>query len=206
MLVIGFGTGSTVETILKLEPTPKIKLVELSETLLKNLKQVDYLRKDLEHPQLDIEIADGRKYLNNTKQKFDGIFMDPLRTTTSFSNNLYSREFFSLIKDHLNKDGVFMVWTDEHNIVPRTLSSVFPFVYQYSFFCIATLQELKPDTSFKYSMFGKFGQEDQQALYKIDSSEQRPLRRLEILKKTEGYPVNLDYKPRSEYYIGLKRW
>ena len=206
VLIVGFGTGSTVETILKAPSRPKIKLVELSETLVKNLTQIDYLRTYLQHPQVDVEFADGRKFLQNSKQKFDAIFMDPLRTTTSFSNNLYSQEFFTLVKEHMNYGGVFMLWTDEHNIVPKTLCTVFPFVKKYSFFCIASLQDLQPDSTIKYAMFEKFADEYKRDLYRIDSNEKQPLTRARILKQTEGYPVNKDYKPRSEYYIGLKRY
>lgn len=206
VLVIGFGTGSTVETVLKVMPTPQIKLVELSKTLITNLKQIPYLKNDLEHPNLTIEYADGRKFLQHTNQKFDAIFMDPLRTTTSFSNNLYSKEFFSLIRDQLNEDGVFMIWTDEHDIVPRTLSTVFPFVKQYSFFCLASLKSLNQDTTFKYAMFEKFAPQYQANLHRIDSNERQPMNREAIMKRTHAYPINEDYKPRSEYYIGLKRY
>src|SRR5215203_6151840 len=122
VLVIGFGTGSTVETIQKASPSSKIKLVELSPTLIKNVSNIPYLQSYLQHPNVALEYADGRKFLYTSSKKFDAIFMDPLRTTTSFSNNLYSKQFFQLIKNHLADTGVFMVWMDEYNIVPKTLS------------------------------------------------------------------------------------
>jgi predicted membrane-bound spermidine synthase len=202
VLVIGFGTGSTVEMVQKAAPSSKIKLVELSTTLLQNLKNVSYLKNYLEHPNLDIYFADGRKYLYNSSEKFDAIFIDPLRTTTAFSNNLYSAEFFQLIRDHLKEKGVFMVWTDEYNIVPKTLAKVFPNVRQYSYFCIASHRDLVQDSTFKTKMFMKFSQPHLARLLLFDSTERRPMHREQILARTVQFPINKDYKPHCEFYLG----
>jgi len=201
VLVIGFGTGSTVETILRVTPDAKIKLVELSPTLIENLTQVNYLRSFLEHKNVDIEYADGRKFLYNSKEKYDAVFIDPLRTTTAFSNNLYSKEFFGLIKEHLKPDGVLMVWTDEYHVVPKTLCTVFPFVNQYIYFCVSGNQELRGDSTFKYKAFSLFPTFETELL-QLD--KQTPLNRSSILATTVNYPINEDYKPFCEYYIGLK--
>ena len=203
VLVIGFGTGSTVETIQKALPHTKVTLVELSPTLIKNLNQVDYLKSILENDNLELIYADGRKYLYNSDKKFDAIFMDPLRTTTSFSNNLYSKQFFQLIRNHLTDDGVFMVWTDEHFVVPKTLCSVFPAVKKYSYFCITSNKIKAQDTSFKSKMFSGFKPPLREELFKIDSGENKPLDKAAILTYTSQSPVNEDYKPYTEFYLGL---
>jgi spermidine synthase len=201
-LVIGFGTGSTVETLLKLQPKPQVELVELNKTLIENLTQVDYLDAYLKDEQLNLVYADGRKYLYNTDEKYDAIFIDPLRTTTSFSNNLYSKQFFDLIVNHLNPGGVFMVWTDEFNVVPKTLCHVFPYVKQYSFFCIASNQPLQQNTAFKTALYEKFP-EQHNHLLDIDSKENKTLSEKMILEKNGNFPINEDYRPHCEYYIGL---
>src|SRR5215203_235609 len=203
MLVIGFGTGSTVETIQRACPNAKLTLVELSPTLIKNLNQVDYLKSILQNDKLELVYADGRKYLHNSSKKFDAIFMDPLRTTTSFSNNLYSKQFFQIIKNHLKDSGVFMLWTDEHFIIPKTLCSVFPHVNKYSFFCLASNNINEQDISFKSKMFNSFPSYLRNDLYKIDSGQNKPLNKGEILSYTGLFPVNEDYKPYTEFYLGL---
>ena len=203
VLVIGFGTGSTVETIQIARPDAKITLVELSPTLIKNLNQVGYLRSMLDNDNLELVYADGRKYLYNSGEKFDAIFMDPLRTTTSFSNNLYSKQFFQIIKDHLKDTGVFMLWTDEHLVIPKTLCSVFPQVNKYSYFCIASNKLNEQDISFKSKMFNSFPPTLRDELFRIDSGENKPLDRAGILSYTRGLPINEDYKPYTEFYLGL---
>ncbi|MFX0141134.1 MAG: fused MFS/spermidine synthase [Candidatus Hodarchaeota archaeon] len=202
ILIIGFGTGSTTETILQVKPKPQITLVELSPTLIQNLNQINYLKSLLKDDSIKLIYADGRKYLYNNKEKFDAIFMDPLRTTTSFSNNLYSKQFFELINNHLSSDGIFMAWMDEYHIIPKTLCSVFPFVNQYSYFCVASSQELKQDTIYKNEFFNRFPQ-IYQNLLKIDSAEPNPISRARILENNINYPINEDYKPRCEYFVGM---
>lgn len=201
VLIIGFGTGSTTETLLQLKPKPEITLVELSPALITNLTQISYLNSILTDDAVNLIYADGRKYLYNSSEKFDAIFMDPLFTTTSYSNNLYSREFFELIKEHLTSDGVLMTWMDEYHIVPKTLCSVFPYVNQYDFFCITSGKELKQDSLYKNELFNLFPKIHSDLL-RIDKEERNPLTRIRILEDNMKYPINEDYKPRCEYFIG----
>ena len=201
ILIIGFGTGSTTETILQLNPKPDIKLVELSPTLIQNLTNVSYLKSILTDDAVNLIYADGRKYLYNSKEKFDAIFMDPLFTTTSYSNNLYSREFFELIRDHLTSNGVLMTWMDEFHIVPKTLSSVFPYVNQYEFFCVTSNQELRQDSIYKNELFNLWPKIYSQLL-RIDREQRNPLTQTGILENNVKYPINEDYKPICEYFIG----
>jgi predicted membrane-bound spermidine synthase len=201
ILIIGFGTGSTTETIIALKHKPEITLVELSPTLIQNLTQISYLKSILTDDAVKLVYADGRKYLYNSNEKFDAIFMDPLFTTTSYSNNLYSRQFFELIRNHLTSNGVLMTWMDEFHIVPKTLCSVFPYVNQHDFFCVASNQELRNDSIYKDELFNLFPK-IYPDLLRIDSEERNPLTRTTILENNAKYPINEDYKPKCEYFIG----
>ena len=93
-LVIGFGTGSIVETILKSAEIKQVVLVELNRTLIANLRKLPLLQHILSDPRVHLIIDDGRRYLIDSHEKFDLITTYPLRTTTAYSNNLYSESFF----------------------------------------------------------------------------------------------------------------
>jgi spermidine synthase len=203
VLVIGFGTGTIVESLLKQEPKPKITLVELSETLIHNLSQVESVNKLLRDKNVSLIYADGRKYLYNTDEKFDAILIDPLRSTTSFSNNLYSVQFFELVKNHLAPGGLFMVWTDEFHILPKTICQVFPYVKKYFCFCVASNDKLQQDSAFKFNMIERFP-EFKSTLLEIDSAHSTFVTREGVLENEKNYPINEDYKPRCEYFIGLE--
>ncbi len=202
VLIIGFGTGTFVETVLKASPKPRVTVVELSQSLIDNLSQIDMLKPFLNDPDVNLIIADGRKFLYNTDKKYDIVFIDPLRATTSYSNNLFSREFYHLIKQHLTPDGIFMVAMDEYHVMPKTVSSVFSYVQHYKKFSIASEKPLVEDTAYKYELFSRFPQYKQGYIL-YDSIYRHPLTREEVLRDNYRYPVNEDYKPRCEYYLGL---
>lgn len=204
VLVIGFGTGSMVEALLTQNPKPQVTLVELSRTLIDNLEQTTVLNSILHDNHVKLTYADGRKFLYNTNRQFDAIFIDPLYSTTSFSNNLYSKQFFELVSSHLQHDGVFLVWCDNDKVIPRTICNVFPYVKQYNHFSVASKSQLIDDDSYKQQLFA--GMPTYQAeLLKIDSLHHTYKTREMILAETNGYPINEDYKPRAEYYLGLPK-
>ncbi len=203
VLVIGFGTGSTTETILLHNPVPTITLVELSKSLLDNLNQVDYLNEMLRSKHISKKIEDGRKFLYKSNELYDLVLIDPLLSTTAFSNNLYSKEFFQLIQKHLKVNGNCMIWMDEYNVIPKTIATVFSNVKQYGFFCIASESPILPNMELKNNLYSKLPMLKNKLL-EIDSLEVTQLSREQILQLNAKFPTNEDYKPRCEYYIGIK--
>src|ERR1700730_2984868 len=121
-LVIGFGTGSLVEMLLKSEEIKEVVLIELNSTLIANLRRLTLFYHMLNDPRLHLIIDDGRRYFINSRKMFDLITTDPLRTKTAYSNNLYSEDFFRLIAEHLNPEGVYLAWQDDHRVVPKKLA------------------------------------------------------------------------------------
>jgi spermidine synthase len=108
VLVIGCGAGVTAgavsidpylehETIAEIEPlVPKVVSTYFAEhnfSVITNKKV---------HVQLD----DARHYLMTTKDKFDAITSDPLDPWVKGAAMLYTREFFEIVKSHLNPGGV----------------------------------------------------------------------------------------------------
>jgi len=203
VLIIGYGTGSITETILLHNPVPAITLVELSKSLLDNLNQIDYLNVMLKSKHISTNIEDGRKFLYKSNEYYDLILIDPLLSTSAYSNNLYSKEFFQLIKEHLKLNGNCMIWMDEYRVIPKTIASVFSNVKQYGFFCIASESSIVPNIALKKNLYSKLPMLENELL-EIDSMETSQLSREQILKLNAKFPINEDYKPRCEYYIGIK--
>ncbi|HEV8415606.1 MAG TPA: fused MFS/spermidine synthase [Bryobacteraceae bacterium] len=107
VLVIGCGAGITAgavsidpkvqrETIVEIEPlVPQAASAYFSEP------NFDVLR----NPKVQLRIDDGRHYLLTTKEKFDGITVDPLDPWVKGAANLYTLEFLEAMKRHLNPGG-----------------------------------------------------------------------------------------------------
>jgi spermidine synthase len=60
----------------------------------------------IENPKVHVQLDDARHYLMTTKEKFDAITSDPLDPWVKGAAMLYTREFFEIVKEHLNTGGV----------------------------------------------------------------------------------------------------
>jgi spermidine synthase len=108
VLVIGCGAGVTAgavsidpylehETIAEIEPlVPKVVSTYFAEH---NFRVI-------ENPKVHVQLDDARHYLMTTKEKFDAITSDPLDPWVKGAAMLYTREFFEIVKEHLNTGGV----------------------------------------------------------------------------------------------------
>jgi len=131
-LVICFGTGQTAYALYQ-EGATRVDIVELNKEVL---DMAEYFEKNngvLEKDNVFPHIMDGRAWLRRTTQKYDVITLEPMAPTFAGVNNLYSREFYVLCKDRLNKEGIACQWLPFHLLHPRqtlmvaaTFQDVFP--------------------------------------------------------------------------------
>ena len=133
VLVIGFGAGTFVETALNVNEVEHLTLVEINASVVENFSKIREFKQLLTDPRVSLVIDDGRRFLLRTDHTYDMILIDPMRTTASYSNNLYSREFFELVKRRLKPRGLFLAWTDDFWVFPHTLAGVFPKLRMYGF-------------------------------------------------------------------------
>lgn len=207
-LVIGYGTGSIVEALLKIKDIETITLVELSGTLLENLKKIPLFAEMLSDPRLRVITDDGRRFLLRTDEKFDLIFIDPLRATTAYSNNIYSKQFFELASKHLNDSGVFFAGLDDQKVIPRTIASVFNHVKMFTgedqlySMCIAANSPLQSVPDREHSLYDLFSEKDRQGIRAQLNAPTYSFDRNDIMMLTSGYPLNQDWEPICEYYLG----
>lgn len=200
VLVIGYGTGALVEAVLKCPEVEKVTVVELSSSVMRNLHKIPFFQKLLMEPRLNIIVEDGRKYLQEVDTKYDAIMMDPVRSTTAYSNNIYSQEFFELAKSHLNPGGTLMVWLDNKQELPRTIASVFEHVRLYWACCVVSSDPLVENKKRRDRIMQTFSEADQK---EISKAEGYSCDRNFILHYTQGHSTIRDLKPRTEYYLGL---
>ena len=200
ILVIGFGAGTITEAALMTGETEAVTVVELSGSLLANLGTLQPLGRILGDPRVRIVVDDGRRYFQRSGERFDLILMDPLRTTTAYSNNVHSQESFALARRRLAPDGVLMVGgLDGGSIVPRTLMEAFPHVRAYAYFCLASARPLARNQA-RFTRLLDAVPEDQRETVRDLTSE--AIEDEALARATAGSPVNRDWRPVSEYYLG----
>lgn len=133
VLIIGAGDGGILREVLK-HPVDQAVMAELDggvvefcDRLMPEINQGAFKDK-----RYQLEVGDGRKYVETTDKKFDAVIMD---MTDPFgpSAMLYTREFFEHVRSTFkNGNGLFVMHTESPISRPntfkqciRTLDSVF---------------------------------------------------------------------------------
>ncbi len=112
VLVIGCGAGITAGAVSidpRVDPETIAEIVPLVPQAAANYfaePNFDVLH----NPKVKIRIDDGRHYLLTTKERFDGITVDPLDPWVKGAANLYTREFLETMKQHLNPGGAVTMY------------------------------------------------------------------------------------------------
>jgi spermidine synthase len=73
------------------------------------------------NPKTTVRIDDARHFILTSKEKFDAVTSDPLDPWVKGAAMLYSKEFFDLVKQHLNPGGVVtlfvqLYWSNEEAV------------------------------------------------------------------------------------------
>ena len=138
MMIVGLGAGLTLGSVPK--TFDDIHVVELEpEVVAANRRMADVRHPDpLADPRLKIHVNDARSALTLTDRTFDAIVSQPSHPWTSGASHLFTREFFSLVRQRLTSRGVFVQWIGVRYVDPdllrtliATLGDVFAHVELY---------------------------------------------------------------------------
>jgi spermidine synthase len=87
----------------------------------------------LHNPRTRMVYDDARHYIFTTRDKFDVITTDPIHPWVKGTSVLYSKEYYTLVRQHLNPGGVVAQWLPIYDSDPETIRmelatffSVFP--------------------------------------------------------------------------------
>lgn len=127
VLILGMGTGTYAVQCRKYFGDMNVEGVEIDEKITDLSREYFSLPDDIA-----VTTYDGRAYLNAVDKKYDVIMVDAYQDIT-IPFQMSSVEFFTLVKDHLNENGVMVVnmnmrGTNEGNInqyLSDTVASVF---------------------------------------------------------------------------------
>jgi spermidine synthase len=106
--------------------------VELSDGVRRAAAQFAHVNYDvLRRPNVTVRIDDGRNFLSLTDRRFDVITADIIQPEHAGAGMVYSREYFSLVRDALDDDGVALQWIGhrpavEYSLIMRTFLAAFP--------------------------------------------------------------------------------
>lgn len=131
LLILGMGTGTYASQCRKYFKNLSIEGVEIDEKITKLAKE--YF--DMPHD-IPVTTYDGRAYLNATDERYDVIMVDAYQDIT-IPFQMSTKEFFTMVYEHLNDGGVMVVNMNMHSdkkgnindYLSDTIASIFDSVF-----------------------------------------------------------------------------
>jgi spermidine synthase len=132
-LVIGLGTGITAGALLQYPGLQTRVCAELLPAVVHAARHFSGNFGAASDPALEIRIADGRRELARSEERYDLITLEPPPPSAAGVVNLYSRDFYRLAARRLQPDALFAQWlplptqtdADTRSLV-RSFLDVFP--------------------------------------------------------------------------------
>lgn len=139
--IIGLGSGSTLYSMAGRLETKKLDCFEVAKGQPDALLDYALQQQDsnvqaiLSDPRVNLILKDGRYEIKNNSKKYDIIEADALRPRSAYSGNIYSKEFFEILRSKLKKGGIVVSWIPTSR-VKDTFLGVFKYVYQIEGFLL----------------------------------------------------------------------
>ena len=125
VLIVGFGAGVTAGSFVPFPGIQRIVICEM-EPLIPPIA-TQYFGKEnynvMHDPRVQIVYDDARHFVLTTNEKFDIVTSDPIHPWVKGSATLYSKEYFELVKQHLNPGGIVTQWVPLYETDADTVKS-----------------------------------------------------------------------------------
>jgi spermidine synthase len=135
VLVVGLGAGVTAGSFAHYGTIGRITIAEIEPLIPAVVSQYFTAQNNniVHDSRVQLVSDDGRHYLQTTSEQFDIITSDPIHPWVKGSANLYTREYFELVRQHLRPGGMVTQWlplyesgTDAVKMAMATFFDVFP--------------------------------------------------------------------------------
>lgn len=150
--MIGLGSGDTLFAIGGRPETRTIDSIEIIAPEINTLHRLDRLhtypglRMLLHDNRVQHWFTDGRAFLRKRPQRYDIIEADALRPMSAYAGNLYSVEYFELLRDRLKPGGVAVTWAPTARVIDSVVKA-FPHVLVFKGIAVRSNTPLTFDRS-----------------------------------------------------------
>ncbi len=176
---IGFGSGTTAHILLASPVMERVDTIEIEPFMVEGAEQFrPKVERAFSDPRSRIHIDDAKSFFTAQAIKYDIIVSEPSNPWVSGVSGLFSKEFYGLIRDHLDDDGVFIQWLHLYEINERLVASVIKaLASSFSDYTVYSASSLDIIIAAKKEGFAK--RPDPKALEKIPGLLE-PLKRINI--------------------------
>jgi spermidine synthase len=112
VLIVGFGAGITAGSFLPYPDIKRIVICEIEPLIPKVVSRYFGAENGhvLDDPRTHVIYDDARHFILTTREKFDIITSDPIHPWVKGAATLYTKEYFDLVRQHLNPGGLVTQW------------------------------------------------------------------------------------------------
>ena len=135
VLLICYGCGVTADAFTRKSSVERIDIVDISKevfALADSYSGINY-SSPLRDPRVHAVVQDGRFFIQATPQQYDVISGEPPPPKVAGAVNLYTEEFFSLMRSRLKENGIATFWlpinqlkVEETKAILRAFHNAFP--------------------------------------------------------------------------------
>ncbi|HEX2881730.1 MAG TPA: fused MFS/spermidine synthase, partial [Polyangiaceae bacterium] len=134
--VVGLGTGMSAGWLAQLPSMQHVDVAEIEPAVVDVARAAHESNADvLNNPKVSVFLGDAREFMLTSTERYDVIASEPSNPYRAGIASLFTAEFYGVVADRLNPDGIFAQWVQGYEIdvatvrtVLRTLRHVFPFV------------------------------------------------------------------------------
>ena len=213
-MVLGLASGITAGEVI-CYPVEQLDVLEINrQVVVASDFFIPWNSNVLSNPRTNLIIQDGRAHLHLTRERYDVIISEPSNPWMAGLASLFTRDFFALVRDRLNEDGIFVQWLQSYQMDWPTFALVGRTFVQV--FANSLLTVTRPSTMGKDYLLVGFKGRDRLILdhakrkipharksKNISLSDPRLLYRLIVSEDLQGLfgrgPVNTDSRPRLEF-------
>jgi predicted membrane-bound spermidine synthase len=125
-LLVSYGVGNTAKALTDTRALEHIDVVDISANVLAAASVVypDPEDHPLKDPRVNVHVEDGRYFMQTTAQRYDLITSEPPPPRAAGVVNLYTREYYRLIRDRLNEGGMVSYWLPIHSLTEAATLSI----------------------------------------------------------------------------------
>ncbi len=132
VLVVGVGSGITVKAVRDFQNT-NIDAVEIEPAVIEAARYFEMFNGGIMNdPDINFIIDDARSFMTVTEKQYDVIISEPSNPWISGIGSLFTKEFYQLSAEKMNKGGIFCQWLhlyglrgEDLQMILKTFNSVF---------------------------------------------------------------------------------
>lgn len=138
VLMIGLSIGTWLKLVTSFPGVQTIDVIEINSGYLKAMKNYPHQESALQDNRVQLYIDDGRRWLKaHPDKKYDLIIMNTTFFWRAYSANLLSREFLTLLKQHMSSHAILSYNSTGSPDVLKTANEVFSCARLYENFVTA---------------------------------------------------------------------